>query len=49
VSRESHPEPPSPHDLTCDRCTNFRHGDAGVDSWELDKGDQSLIVTVEGP
>ncbi|HEX9967326.1 MAG TPA: LysR family transcriptional regulator [Solirubrobacterales bacterium] len=45
----SHPEPESPHDLTSHRCINFRHGTDRVYRWELDKGDQSLTVSVNGP
>jgi DNA-binding transcriptional LysR family regulator len=30
-------------------CINFRHGNVGIYRWELDKGDQSLTVTVNGP
>jgi DNA-binding transcriptional LysR family regulator len=46
---ESHPKPASPRDLLGHRCINFRHGSAGVYSWEFDKGDQSLTVAVNGP
>ncbi len=46
---ESHPRPDSPQDLTHHRCLNFRHGSAGVYRWELDKGNQSLAVAVQGP
>lgn len=45
----SHPKPESPHDLTSQRCINFRHGAEGVYRWEFDKGDQSLTVAVNGP
>lgn len=45
----SHPRPESPHDLTSHRCINFRHGSDGVYRWELEKGDQSLTVAVDGP
>lgn len=45
----SHPKPESPHDLTSHRCINFRHGTERVYRWELDKGDQSLTVAVNGP
>ena len=31
------------------RCINFRHGSGGVYRWELDKDDQSLAVSVNGP
>jgi DNA-binding transcriptional LysR family regulator len=46
---ESHPKPESPHDLPSHRCINFRQGSAGVYRWELDKGNQSLAVAVNGP
>jgi DNA-binding transcriptional LysR family regulator len=46
---KSHPKPTSPHDLLSHRCINFRHGSAGVYRRELDKGDQSLTVAVNGP
>jgi DNA-binding transcriptional LysR family regulator len=45
----SHPKPESPHDLTSHLCINFRHGTDSVYRWELDKGDQSLTVAVNGP
>jgi DNA-binding transcriptional LysR family regulator len=45
----SHPRPTSPRDLTRHRCINFRHGSGDVYRWEFDKGDQSLVVAVEGP
>jgi len=44
-----HPRPRSPHDLRRHRCINFRHGSAGLYRWELDKGDQSFAVAVNGP
>ncbi|HEY3380139.1 MAG TPA: LysR substrate-binding domain-containing protein [Vicinamibacterales bacterium] len=31
------------------RCINIRMGSAGVYRWEFDKGDQSLVVGVNGP
>src|SRR6266568_5065760 len=46
---ESHEKPAHPRDLTSHRCINFRHGSAGVYRWELDKGEQSLTVAVNGP
>jgi DNA-binding transcriptional LysR family regulator len=46
---ESHPKPTSPHDLLQHPCINFRHGTDGIYRWELDKGDQSLTVGVNGP
>lgn len=45
----AHPRPASPRDLTRHRCINYRHGSAGVYRWELDKGQQSLTVAVDGP
>jgi len=44
-----HPTPNSPHDLLEHRCINYRHGSGEVYRWELDKGDQSLTVAVNGP
>jgi DNA-binding transcriptional LysR family regulator len=46
---EAHPKPTSPHDLLQHPCINFRHGSDGIYRWELDKGDQSLTVGVNGP
>jgi DNA-binding transcriptional LysR family regulator len=46
---ESHPKPESPRDLTRHRCLNVRLGSAGVYRWEFDKGDESLVVAVDGP
>src|SRR4029453_18947512 len=31
------------------RCVNYRHGSGDVYRWELDKGDQSVVVAVNGP
>jgi DNA-binding transcriptional LysR family regulator len=45
----NHPTPNSPHDLLQHRCVNYRHGSGEVYRWELDKGDQSLVVAVNGP
>src|SRR5215470_10961510 len=45
----SHPRPESPRDLTKHRCINYRHGSSGVYRWELDKGEESLTVAVDGP
>jgi DNA-binding transcriptional LysR family regulator len=45
----AHPRPQSPRDLTKHRCINYRHGSAGVYRWELDKGQESLSVAVDGP
>lgn len=44
-----HPKPSSPHDLLQHRCVNYRHGSGEVYRWELDKGNQSLAVAVNGP
>src|SRR5207237_9227643 len=44
-----HPTPNSPHDLLEHRCINYRHGSGEVYRWELDKGDQSVVVAVNGP
>ena len=45
----SHARPKSPHDLLEHRCINFRHGSEGIYRWEFDKGEQSLVVAVNGP
>lgn len=45
----SHPKPHSPHDLLEHKCVNYRHGTGEVYRWELDKGDQSVVVAVNGP
>jgi DNA-binding transcriptional LysR family regulator len=45
----SHPRPTTPQDLTAHRCINFRHGSGEIYRWEFDKGDQSLVVSVQGP
>jgi DNA-binding transcriptional LysR family regulator len=44
-----HSKPNSPHDLLQHRCINYRHGSGEIYRWELDKGDQSLVVAVDGP
>ena len=44
-----HPKPNSPHDLLEHRCVNYRHGSGEIYRWELDKGDQSVVVAVNGP
>jgi len=46
---ESHPRPDTPHDLLRHRCINFRHGSGSLYRWELDMGDQSVAVSVNGP
>ena len=45
----SHPTPSSPHDLLEHKCINYRHGSGQIYRWELDKGDQSVVVAVNGP
>ena len=45
----AHPKPTSPRDLLQHRCINYRHGSGDVYKWELDKGDESLVVAVNGP
>jgi DNA-binding transcriptional LysR family regulator len=44
----SHPKPTCPRDLLGHRCIRFRHRGEGVYKWELDKGDQSLAIGVNG-
>jgi DNA-binding transcriptional LysR family regulator len=46
---KTHPKPTSPADLLRHSCINFRHGTEGVYRWELDKGDQSVTLAVNGP
>lgn len=46
---KAHGKPSSPRELPQYRCINFRHGSAGIYRWELDKGDDSLTVAVNGP
>jgi DNA-binding transcriptional LysR family regulator len=46
---ESHSRPTSPQELLHHPCITFRHKGEGVYRWELDKGDQSLVVAVSGP
>jgi DNA-binding transcriptional LysR family regulator len=45
---DSHPKPTSPRDLLRHRCIRFRHRGQGVYKWELDKGDHSLAIGVDG-
>jgi DNA-binding transcriptional LysR family regulator len=45
---ESHPTPSSPRDLLDHHCINISMGSAGVYRWEFDKGDESLVVGVNG-
>ena len=44
----SHARPASPRDLLQHRCIRFRHRGESVYKWELDKGDQSLEIAVNG-
>jgi DNA-binding transcriptional LysR family regulator len=46
---KTHPKPTTPPDLLRHRCINVRHGTEGVYRWELDKGDQSVTIAVNGP
>ena len=46
---ESHAKPSSPRDLLEHRCIRFRHRGESVYKWELDKGDESLAIAVNGP
>jgi DNA-binding transcriptional LysR family regulator len=45
----SHGKPTSPRDLLEHRCIRFRHRGESVYKWELDKGDESLAISVNGP
>jgi DNA-binding transcriptional LysR family regulator len=45
---ESHAKPATPRDLLQHRCIRFRHRGESVYKWELDKGDQSLEIAVNG-
>lgn len=42
-------KPKSPRDLLQHQCLNYRHGSGEVYRWEFDKGDESLVVAVNGP
>jgi DNA-binding transcriptional LysR family regulator len=44
----AHGKPGVPGDLLRHRCINFRHRGEGVYRWELDRGDQSVAVAVNG-
>jgi DNA-binding transcriptional LysR family regulator len=44
----AHGKPIVPGDLLRHRCINFRHRGEGVYRWELDRGDQSVAVAVNG-
>ena len=45
---DSHPRPTSPRDLLNHQCIRFRHRGESVYKWELDKGDESLAIAVNG-
>ncbi|HZB40017.1 MAG TPA: LysR family transcriptional regulator, partial [Ilumatobacter sp.] len=45
---ESHSKPASPRDVLNHRCIRFRHRGESVYKWELDKGDESLTISVHG-
>jgi DNA-binding transcriptional LysR family regulator len=45
---ESLAKPASPRDLLQHRCIRFRHRGESVSKWELDKGNQSLEIAVNG-
>jgi DNA-binding transcriptional LysR family regulator len=46
---KSHTKPESPRDLLNHRCINFRHRGESVYRWELEKGDESVAIAVNGP
>jgi DNA-binding transcriptional LysR family regulator len=43
-----HGRPETPNDLLRHRCINFRHRGEGIYRWELDRGEQSVVVAVNG-
>ena len=45
---DSHPKPTSPRDVLNHQCIRFRHRGESVYKWELDKGDESLAIAVNG-
>ena len=45
---ESHPKPASPRDVLNHQCIRFRHRGESIYKWELDKGDESLTIAVNG-
>src|SRR5919107_392480 len=45
---DSHPTPTSPRDVLNHPCIRFRHRGESVYKWELDKGDESLAIAVNG-
>ena len=44
-----HPKPTLSARLAPASCVNYRHGSGEIYRWELDKGDQSVVVAVNGP
>ena len=46
---EDHPRPTSPQALLEHRCINFRHRGEAIYKWELDKGEDSVAIAVNGP
>jgi DNA-binding transcriptional LysR family regulator len=45
---ESHPPPNVPRDLLTHRCINFRHRGEPIYKWELDRGEESVAIAVNG-
>jgi len=45
---ESHEPPTAPRDLLHHQCIRFRHRGESVYKWELDRGDESLAISVPG-
>jgi DNA-binding transcriptional LysR family regulator len=45
---QTYAKPASPRDLLQHRCIRFRHRGESVYKWELDKGNQSLEIAVNG-
>ena len=45
---DSHAKPTSPRDVLNHQCIRFRHRGESVYKWELDKGDESLAIAVNG-
>ncbi|MCC7044743.1 MAG: LysR family transcriptional regulator [Acidobacteria bacterium] len=44
----SHPPPEVPRDLLRHRCINFRHHGESIYKWELDRGEESVAIAVNG-